>query len=630
MRIIRFGLFLATLGFVIASPRAQAAIFNIPAGDGTALRQAITDANANSEADTINLTFAAGQPYTFTTAVEGNQALPSITTEMTIVGNGAIIERADSSIEDMRILRLAFNANLTLQNVTIQGGFLSGVGIAGAGILVTSGQLTIEGSTLNRNICIDGTGGGLYTASQPVVIRDSTISENVATLGGGIGVFGPGAVTLERTIVRNNTARTGSDGTPATGAGIFLKNGGVLTMTESTVRANKARATDGTSRGGGIGADEGFATIDRTTFALNEAQTTGLGDALGGGIFAIGNGTSFTISNSTITGNRTTTEAAALEDGAGIYLKGVNSVWSLLNVTIASNNTIVEDFGPSERRTRGGVIGKRGGGIFLGNPGSLGTDSFTLSNTIVGDNLGATGVDCFTESGKSILSTGNNLITSTANCTLTSQPSDLTGQSPLLGPLADNGGPTQTMALLTGSPAINAGSEAAAGTAGACPSIDQRIFGRPAGGRCDIGAYEKDGVDVSGTTTTTVTASTTTTTLSGECGVPAPTFESIKCRLRALIAEVDASSNLGKFKKGLLAGAKFALVRTESGEELQTRGKTKTAKKKLKQAGRKMLSFAHRLKSNNAKKSLAAEIREPLAAKATALQGDLKTLGAGL
>jgi len=75
-----------------------------------------------------------------------------------------------------------------------------------------------------------------------------------------------------------------------------------------------------------------------------------------------------------------------------------------------------------------------------------------------------------------------------------SLPSDITGTEPSLGPLASNGGPTQTQALQPGSPAIDHGGTSAAG----CPATDQRGQGRPDepgdGGACDIGAYESQGV----------------------------------------------------------------------------------------------------------------------------------------
>ena len=75
---------------------------------------------------------------------------------------------------------------------------------------------------------------------------------------------------------------------------------------------------------------------------------------------------------------------------------------------------------------------------------------------------------------------------------------EITGQDPKLGPLTNNGGPTETRALLHGSPAIDAGNPATPGSGGnACEATDQRGVARPqdgdAGGvaTCDIGAFER-------------------------------------------------------------------------------------------------------------------------------------------
>jgi hypothetical protein len=87
-------------------------------------------------------------------------------------------------------------------------------------------------------------------------------------------------------------------------------------------------------------------------------------------------------------------------------------------------------------------------------------------------------------------------LSSDGSCGLT-QPTDITTTNPLLGPLANNGGPTQTMALLPGSPAIDHGGTHATG----CPATDQRGLPRPDAadgpeGQCDIGAFESQGVGV--------------------------------------------------------------------------------------------------------------------------------------
>jgi hypothetical protein len=109
----------------------------------------------------------------------------------------------------------------------------------------------------------------------------------------------------------------------------------------------------------------------------------------------------------------------------------------------------------------------------------LRTGETLLINTIVANNSGG---DCDPLS-SAPLSVGHNL-DSDGTCTLF-QPSDFSGANPLLGPLTNNGGLTETHALQNGSPAIDAGNDAR------CPPTDQRGVIRPQGPRCDIGAYER-------------------------------------------------------------------------------------------------------------------------------------------
>src|SRR5688572_27133596 len=97
------------------------------------------------------------------------------------------------------------------------------------------------------------------------------------------------------------------------------------------------------------------------------------------------------------------------------------------------------------------------------------------------------------------------------------------------------------MAPAAGSPAVNAGDPGAVGQGTGCESVDQRGVARPQDGRCDIGAVELGGE----------TPSTTTLPQAG-CGVPAPTFENIDCRLDELVAMVQAASDLGRLKPGLV------------------------------------------------------------------------------
>lgn len=222
----------------LAAGPAAAANFSVPAGDTAAFAQAVSDADGNSEADVITL--AAGSTYSFTVP-SSDGALPSINTEITIEGNGAIIERSGSAVDPFRFFRLAFNANVIIRNVTIRGGRLSATGIAGGAVLVNSGQLLIENSTLTDNHCDGGYGGAIYVGGGIATVRDSTISDNQAATGGGVHVFQSGALTLERTVLSGNRAQGGA--TSARGGGALARNGGELTLTDVAVEDNEAQGS---------------------------------------------------------------------------------------------------------------------------------------------------------------------------------------------------------------------------------------------------------------------------------------------------------------------------------------------------------------------------------------------------
>lgn len=188
------------------------------------------------------------------------------------------------------------------------------------------------------------------------------------------------------------------------------------------------------------------------------------------------------MTNSTISGNM------AAADGGGIYTD-VGGSLTLTNVTIVGNTT--ESF-------------DSGDGLFVsGSPADI-------KNTIIAANVDASGVapDC----AGPVNSLGHNLIEDTTGCTISGDTtSNIIGQSPNIGPLADNGGPTQTHALLPGSPALDAGDNVG------CPATDQRGAARPqdADGDlsavCDIGAYEAGTGEPTPTATATATATTTAT-----------------------------------------------------------------------------------------------------------------------
>ena len=229
------------------------------------------------------------------------------------------------------------------------------------------------------------------------------------------------------------------------GGGIYVW-GSTLTLTDVTIRASTAGI------GGGLDLEGGAqASLTRVTLSGNTATTND-----GGGINVAAS--TANLVNVTLSGNAAT--KAGVSEGGAIYLDGGGSSVSLTNCTIAGNSAIIG----------GGGIRRNGGTI-------------TLKNTIVANN---TSGNC---SG-TITSGGNNL--DSANTCAFAGAGDKINSNPLLGALQDNGGPTDTLALATGSPAIDAG------TATGAPATDQRGVLRPQGAAYDIGAFERAGYSIAG------------------------------------------------------------------------------------------------------------------------------------
>jgi hypothetical protein len=251
------------------------------------------------------------------------------------------------------------------------------------------------------------------------------------------GLVNNGDLALQKCVVRNNTGRG-------------ISNNGILLLNESAVISN---TTHSGYDGAGIYCGDGtFTTLNASTVSEN---TTGEGGD-GGGIYVYRG--RLVLNNSTVSGNT----ASGVAGGGGII--GGASV-TLYNSTITAN------------------VALYGGGIL----GSI--DTMSMRNTIVADNRADFSPDC-----GYVTSLGHNLIGNTATCL--SAPSDLTDVDARLAPLADNGGPTWTHALLADSPAIDAADNAACADPATVNNRDQRGYIRPADGNsdgvavCDIGAYE--------------------------------------------------------------------------------------------------------------------------------------------
>ncbi|MGC1375069.1 MAG: choice-of-anchor Q domain-containing protein [Anaerolineales bacterium] len=234
--------------------------------------------------------------------------------------------------------------------------------------------------------------------------------------------------------LNNLTITKGGNG--ADGGGIY--NLGTLRIANSTFSGNSA----GGGHGGAIYNSAGVLIITNSTFSNNTAPA-GLGGVIENYAGAV------TITNSAFSGNSAHT-------GGGIS----NYHFGTLNVTNSS-------FSGNSASYLGGSIDNSAGVV-------------TLRNTIIANS--ASGGNC-----AGTITNGGNNIDSGATCGWGSASGSMSNTNPLLGALANHGGPTQTFALLIGSPAIDGVTFNAPNSA---PAADQRGVARPQGARYDIGSYE--------------------------------------------------------------------------------------------------------------------------------------------
>ncbi len=321
---------------------------------------------------------------------------------------------------------------------TINGALAKGGFTAGDTVLVATGTYTGTGSAvllLNKNATLSGGWNVAFTTQSGM----STINGQGARRG--ITVNSSVIATVARLVVQNGCLN-GSYGN-----GIY--NGGTLTLNNSTVSGNTQSGDTclATSDGGGIYNTGGL--------TLNSSTVSGNLGWFGGGVYNSGTAT---FNNSTLSNN------TAIVEGGGIYNLGT---LTLNNSTISGNMVT-------------GCTACYGGGIY-NESGTV-----ILQNTVLAGNTGGwAGPDCYGTIG----SAGHNLIGSTSSCTYIPSSGDLINIDPRLGPLQNNGGSTFTHALLSSSPAINAGNPTGCrDNLGNLLSFDQR--GVPRVGRCDIGAYE--------------------------------------------------------------------------------------------------------------------------------------------
>jgi hypothetical protein len=309
-------------------------------------------------------------------------------------------------------------------------------------------NVTIDAGGLSNGITISGGGNvRLFTVNtgRTVTLRNLTLSDGKGVGGGLNGIGGAiynntgATLTLESCTLTGHSTNIG---------GAIFNNGGVLTLTGCTLSGNSANSTGGAVHSLGTGS---LAALG-CTFSGNSAIGSG-------GALYTGGTTSLT--QCTFTGN-------AGQDGGGIYNQ-FSSLLALTHCTLSLN-------------TATGA----GGGIYNSY------SALTLANCIVAENTAATGADIM-NSGSTPLGTatvtrvGINIIKSHANSgnSATDNGPSSINAAPLLSPIANYGGPTQTMPPQPGSPALDQAS-----VLNPALTTDQRGFPRPLGLRPDIGAVE--------------------------------------------------------------------------------------------------------------------------------------------
>jgi predicted outer membrane repeat protein len=494
-----------------------AATFTIADGDVAELKNAMTIANSNGEDDVINL--AANGTYTLTvadnsTVGNGNNidanGLPIVSVDgghsLTVNGDGATITRFNNN-NSYRFFSVDSGAQLTLNALSLTNGGQ-----------LTAGALYNRQGTVNLNDCKllnnSGNDGGAIrniassSAAATLNLTDCTLSSNGGNRGGAIYNDGGGTdlshggsgggtatATLTRCTLDHNS-------TVGAGGAIFnnsnASGNALLNLDTCTIDSNFNRLVNG----GGIynaGGGTGDATVEMTNCTLSNNYTENTGGTTtgsGGGALYVdgefnnssGGQTKLDVANCTFSHNST------LKNGGAVY-SNTPAYGTVVPLTF-SNCT----FSDNSAETDGGAIYHLSHSLnldlvnctFVNNSaataGGVGAVAGQIVNSILSHNSGGDLVGSFT-------SLGDNICSDDGGGSLTG-PGDRINTDAKLDPqgLHDNGGPTLTIALLPGSPAIDGGNTRQA------PATDQRGVPRPqpAGGQADVGAYEARQFSVSG------------------------------------------------------------------------------------------------------------------------------------
>jgi CSLREA domain-containing protein len=398
-------------------------------GNGCTLREAINAANAQSGAESIVFAPAltSGGAVTITLLT----ALPDLASDMSISGPGAsllTVRRSSAGgTPDFHIFAVNSGITVSLSGLTISNGQVTGTNpsVPGGGIS-NAGDLTVSNCTVSGNSASGG-GGGIYNAGT-LTVNNCTVSGNT---GGGISnnLFGgTPTATINNSVISGNTVNGGVYNNALNATSTLSINGCTISENSSTGMGG------GVSNFSGSFTSRANATISNSTISGN--TSTGGGGGVGNGAFFGSAASTLSITNSTITEN------TGSGGGGGIYhiTNGQGSTATLIitNATITKNE---------------------GGGISVVDPPST-TNTLRLRNTIVaGNTSNGSRIDISgnvsSASSFNLIGVDTNMVGMTNGTNGNQIGSALSPLDPLLGPLQNNGGFTQTVALLPGSPALD-------------------------------------------------------------------------------------------------------------------------------------------------------------------------------
>jgi len=379
-----------------------------------------------------------------------------------------------------------FNAlmgtTLGLRGLTLANG-------SGSAILEDVGTVNVVGCTFSGNSAPGDFGGAIQNFGGTLNITGSTFSGNDATFsgntlsgggGGAIRNFG-GTLNVAGSTFSSNTASSGgailNDGTLNVTGSTFSSNtairGGAITSNGTLNVAGSTFSSNTTNSGGAIDSGSGTVNVTGSTFSSNAGS-------------AISNITgTLNVVNDTFSGNTSSGNGGAI----------ANSNYGIVNITGStfSGNTAVGE----------------GGAIYNIFNGTLRLAlSVVAGNTVDSSSLGPDIRGNVTTDG------GGNVVGNPTDSTGLTAPSDKLNVAPLLAPLGNNGGPVQTFALLSGSPAIDIAACPTDPITGMTLTVDARGVSRPQGPRCDAGSYEASDMTTSVAPTAVADTATVTTGMS--------------------------------------------------------------------------------------------------------------------